>query len=155
MVFSHRLTGKFSEFGKTDFSLLIYSEYQKCGTGRRVVDLLLSQSKEAVFIVSETNRISLSLFQSIESLSSTQSWVSFLCLRIQFKLTIDYKFLTSEKINVGDIVALKSDDSARLAVLEIGVGEDPECKVFSNGKLENYFLSQLSRISEETRGQSH
>lgn len=56
----------------------------------------------------------------------------------------------SEKINVGDIVALKSDDSARLAVLEIGVGEDPECKVFSNGKLENYFLSQLSRISEET-----
>ena len=72
LVFSHRLTGKFSEFGKTDFSLLIYSEHQKCGLGRRVVDLLLSQSKEAVFIVSETNRISLSLFQSIASLNSTQ-----------------------------------------------------------------------------------
>lgn len=74
LVFSHRLIGKFSEFGKSDFSLLIYSEYQKCGTGRRVVDLLLSQSKEkeAVFIVSETNRISLSLFQSIPSLNSTQ-----------------------------------------------------------------------------------
>ena len=72
LVFSHRLTGKFSEFGKTDFSLLIYSEYQKCGTGRRVVDQLLFQSKEAVFIVSETNRISLSLLRSIESLSSTQ-----------------------------------------------------------------------------------
>ena len=72
LVFSHRLTGKFSEFGKTDYSLLIYSEHQKCGTGRRVVDLLLSQSKEAVFIVSETNRISLSLFQSIASLNSTQ-----------------------------------------------------------------------------------
>ena len=72
LVFSHRLTGKFSEFGKTDFSLLIYSVYQKCGTGRRVVDLLLSQRKEAVFIVSETNRISLSLFQSIASLNSTQ-----------------------------------------------------------------------------------
>ena len=72
LVFSHRLIGKFSEFGKTDFSLLIYSEHQKCGTGRRVVDLLLSQSKEAVFIVSETNRISLSLFRSIESLSSSQ-----------------------------------------------------------------------------------
>ena len=74
LVFSHRLTGKFSEFGKTDFSMLIYSEHQNCGTGRRVVELLLSHSKEkeAVFIVSETNRISLSLFQSIESLSSTQ-----------------------------------------------------------------------------------
>jgi len=72
LVFSHRLTGKFSEFGKTDFSLLIYSEHQKCGLGRRVVDLLLSQCKEAVFIVSETNRISLSLFQSISSLNSTQ-----------------------------------------------------------------------------------
>ena len=72
LVFSHRLIGKFSEFGKTDFSLLIYSEYQKCGTGRRVVDQLLFQSKEAVFVVSEKNRISLSLFRSIESLSSTQ-----------------------------------------------------------------------------------
>ena len=72
LVFSHRLIGKFSKFGKTDFSLLIYSEYQMCGTGRRVVDLLLSQRKEAVFIVSETNRISLSLFRSIASLNSTQ-----------------------------------------------------------------------------------
>ena len=72
LVFSHRLIGKFSKFGKNDFSLLIYSEYQKCGTGRRVVDLVLSQSKGAVFIVSETNRISLSLFRSIASLNSTQ-----------------------------------------------------------------------------------
>ena len=72
LVFSHRLTGKFSEFGKTDFSLLIYSEYQKCGTGRRVVEMLLDQNEEAVFIVSETNRISLSLFRSIASLNSTQ-----------------------------------------------------------------------------------
>ena len=72
LVFSHRSTGKFSEFGKNDFSLLIYSEHQNCGTGRRVVDLLLSQSKEAVFIVSEKNQISLSLFQSIPSLNYTQ-----------------------------------------------------------------------------------
>ena len=72
LVFSHRLIGKFSEFGKTDFSLLIYSEHQNCGTGRRVVEMLLDQNEGAVFIVSETNRISLSLFQSIPSLNSTQ-----------------------------------------------------------------------------------
>ena len=64
LVFSHGLTGKFSKFAKTDFSLLIYSEYQKCGTGRSVVDLLLTQGKEAVFIVSEKNQI-LGLVQSL------------------------------------------------------------------------------------------
>ena len=54
----------------------------------------------------------------------------------------------SEKIKVGEVVSLGSDVSARLAVLEIGEGVDPECKVFTNGKLENYFLSQLKKVTE-------
>ena len=68
LVFNHRLTGKFSSIAKYDFSLLVYSNYQREGIGRRVVDLILSLDAGAVFIVPKSNEKSLSFFRTLNNL---------------------------------------------------------------------------------------
>ena len=69
LVFNHRLTGKFSSIAKYDFSILVYSNYQREGIGRRVVDLILSLDAGAVFIVPKSNVKSLSFFRTLNNLS--------------------------------------------------------------------------------------
>jgi predicted acetyltransferase len=73
LVFSHRLTGKFSSIAKYDFSILVYSNYQREGIGRRVVDLILSLDAGAVFIVPKSNEKSLSFFRALNNLSHVRN----------------------------------------------------------------------------------
>ena len=73
LVFNHRLTGKFSSIAKYDFSILVYSNYQREGIGRRVVDLILSLDAGAVFIVPKSNEKSLSFFRTLNNLSHVRN----------------------------------------------------------------------------------
>ncbi len=70
LVFSHRLKGRFSKLGKYDYSILIFSKYQRAGLGRRTVSLILAIDKNAIFLVPENNKISQALFSSILELFS-------------------------------------------------------------------------------------
>ena len=73
LVFSHRLTGDRSSVATHDYSILIYSEHQRKGIGRTVVELLLAQDSDAVFLVPESNDASLAFFRSQTALSETET----------------------------------------------------------------------------------
>ena len=73
LVFNHRLIGKFSSIAKYDFSILVYSNYQRQGIGRKVVDLISSLGASAVFIVPKANEKSLSFFRTLSNLSHVRN----------------------------------------------------------------------------------
>jgi len=73
LVFSHRLTGDRSSVAGHDYSILIYSEHQRKGIGRTVVELLIVQDSDAVFLVPESNEASLAFFRSQTALNETET----------------------------------------------------------------------------------
>jgi ribosomal protein S18 acetylase RimI-like enzyme len=73
LVFSHRLTGDRSSVANHDYSILVYSEHQRKGIGRTVVELLIAQDSDAVFLVPESNEASLAFFRSQAALIETET----------------------------------------------------------------------------------
>ena len=73
LVFSHRLTGDRSSLASHDYSILVYSAHQRKGIGRTVIELLLAQDSDAVFLVPESNEASLAFFRSQTALSETET----------------------------------------------------------------------------------
>lgn len=58
--------------------------------------------------------------------------------------------ISDDDINVGSIVALKSDPSKQGAVVEIeGQTPDSRCKIFLNGKLQPFYVSQIQLVVQE------
>ena len=73
LVFSHRLTGDRSSVANHDYSILVYSAHQRKGIGRTVVELLIAQDSDAVFLVPESNEASLAFFRSQTALNETET----------------------------------------------------------------------------------